>query len=417
MQSLETVPFGARCANAIVAYGTYLWKTIWPLDLAVYYPLGPVRLLAVVGSAVVLAGVSVWAWRNRVKQPWLVVGWAWYVIALVPVIGLVQVGGQAMADRYTYIPHIGLFWAAVWTASSWFKRRQASRVVVASASAALLVFCVTGMARQLSFWRDGITLFERSLQVAGNNEKMQNNLGVELRKRGRIEEAMARYAEALRLDPRSILARDNLARNHYNLGCEWAGSNQWARALAHFEDALRLTPDDPAIANNLGAILSEQGRFSDAVPYFRTALRQRPDYTRAHLNLAGHLVKEARPAEALVEFRRVLELEPNSPEALTGLAWFLATSPDPKFRDPQEAIRLAERANDLATPPPAASLDTLAAAYAAGGRFPEALETVEKAKRTAELAGDMALVAELQTRARFYAAGKPFLDQGIPSNP
>jgi Flp pilus assembly protein TadD len=314
VQPIESMRLNVRLANAVVSYSDYIVKTIWPSRLAVFYPyqgMAPIWQIAQAGLVLVGVSAMVMWWVRR--RPYLAVGWLWYVGTLVPVIGLVQVGAQSMADRYTYVPLVGLFIAVTWgiadLADSWRYRRI---VLGVSAAAVLLVLMVCTW-RQVGYWRNSITLFEHTLAVTSNNALAHNNLGFVLAKRGELDKAIEHHREALRLNPGD-------ASVHINLGMELELKHEYAEAIKHYEEALRINPDQAVAHNNLGtAILNMYGELEEAAEQFREALRLRRDYDSARLNLATVLVAQGKIDEAIWHYEEVLRLNPNDNRARLGL--------------------------------------------------------------------------------------------------
>jgi hypothetical protein len=241
--SMTLYPLGVRVANAVVATATYLGKTIWPTRLAAFYPHPGASLAAwmVCGSALVLAGLTLWTIRLRRSRPYLLFGWAWYLVTLAPVAGIVQVGWQARADRYTYIPLIGIFLGVVWAVADRFADRPA---LLSSAASAALVMLGIGAFVQAGYWRDSETLFTHALAVTDNNAVAHNNLGTALLRRGLPSQAEEHFAEAVRIDP-------SFADAHSNLGVALGRQGGIDEAILEFRRALDLDPDQPDARRNL----------------------------------------------------------------------------------------------------------------------------------------------------------------------
>jgi Flp pilus assembly protein TadD len=408
IMSFEIVPLSQRLPNAVVAYSAYLWKMIWPSDLAVFYPL-PARWSWgwVIGSAALLAAISALALRARQRSPWLAVGWLWYLGTLVPVIGLVQVGVQAMADRYTYVPLIGLFIAVAWGAGEGRARWRLSPATVAIVAGIVVLSCLPATTLQLRYWRTSVALFERTLAVTRHNLTAHNNLGIALAAAGRGEEAIAQYCEILRLNTNDVRA-------HYNLSLELINQGRLTQAVAQLREVIRLQPDSAPAHNNLGVLLGQQDRFPEAIRHLITAVKLRPDYPKGHLNLARALAHEGQVPAALRHYRVATELDPQSPEAFEELARILATHEEARFRDGPAAVRLAERACALTERTDPSCLNTLAAAYAETGRFAEAVDAGEKARELAIAGKQGKLAALIEERLKLYRAGQPFRERKEP---
>jgi tetratricopeptide (TPR) repeat protein len=290
--TLDSYSLSDRLANAAVSYSAYLWKAIWPVSLAVHYPHPREALPAWMPlfAALLLVAITVSVFRVRRRCPYLLIGWLWYLGTLVPVIGLVQVGQQAMADRYSYVPLIGPCIMLAWGAPDLLAGVGRSdgapprprRVALALVSGAVIVMLIVATWFQLRHWRDSVTLFERALAVTESNAVAHNGLGLALATAGRPEEAIAHYRAALEIQPRHAEA-------HNNLAGALAVSGRVDEAIGHYERALSIDRRYPEALNNLGVALAQQGRVAEALERFRAALAIRPDYGKAHANLAAAL--------------------------------------------------------------------------------------------------------------------------------
>jgi protein O-mannosyl-transferase len=399
---LDQAPLGLRLGNALVSYAGYLWKMIWPADLAVLYPLRDhIPGWQVPAAAGVLAVVSWCAWRARAAAPCLLTGWLWFLGTLVPVIGLVQVGSQAMADRYTYLPSIGVFIAIAYGVKALATRFRIRPLVLSVAATLVLAGCLVVTEWQLSYWRDSVSLFARALAVTQDNPIAQINLGVGLEQAGRRNEALAHYREALRLNPNHAQAQNNLG----NLLDEMGRPDE---ALAHYREALRLKPDAPLAHDNLGTLLVELGRYEEALQQYAEAARLQPDDPLPHYLMGKARLRQGRSLQAVAQFRQALRLEPNQLLSLTWLARVLASDTNPLARDGAQAVALARQANELSGGGQPFVLDTLAMACAESGRFKDAQAAVQKAIDLATAAGAQDTVAAMQQRLRLYQAGQPY---------
>jgi protein O-mannosyl-transferase len=387
-----------RAGNAAVSYAAYLAQALWPAGLAVYYPhpgskLPPWQVLVATG---VLLGISAAciAWAR--KRPYLIVGWLWYLGMLVPVIGLVQVGAQGRADRYMYLPQIGLSLMVVWGAADLAKSISGWRWqrLVCGAAAGGVVLLLAGCAwRQTAYWHDSAALWNHTLKCTANNHYAHNNLGNVLIAAGLVDDARRHYERAVKINPDYAEAHNNLARVLERLG-------QSDDAIGHYQEALSLNPDDPITCNNVGAVLLGRGRLAEAEEFFRKAAKINPDYAEAHHNLGLALRLQGKPAEAVGQLREAVVLRPNHVSMLKQLAWALATCPEASLRDGAEAVGLAQRAARLSQERDPAVLGTLAAAYAEAGRFAEAAQTARRA-------ADLAAAQHNDRLAGFFAAMIP----------
>ena len=339
--SLGGYPLSSRIANAAVAYVKYLFNSVYPVNLAVIYPLPIYSLpkenpwVQVAGAIIVLAMISWVIWRARRQRPYLLTGWLWYLGMLVPVVGLVQVGSQAMADRFTYLPLIGVFIGVVFGLGDLAKKLRLEPMVMASVAGVVLAGCLFATARQLRFWRDSETLFEHTLAVTKDNPIAQSNLGTALSEAGQPQEAAEHFGEALRLNP-------GYAPAHYNLGVALTQTGHLQEAMEHFREALRLNPDYAPAHYNLGHALLQTGQPQEAIEHFQEALRLKLDDAPAHNNLGVALVQTGHPQEAIKHYQEALRLQPNLPEAQYNLGNALLQTGQPQEATAhfQEALRL-----------------------------------------------------------------------------
>ncbi len=309
VNSPEILPLEIRLANAIVSYARYIGKMIWPHNLAILYPYpDTVPIWQVVLAGILLLAISVLVIRWARSRPYLAVGWLWYLGTLIPVIGLVQAGPQAMADRFTYVPFIGLFiMIAIGIPSISIEFRHQKIALALSASLLLFTFMVLAR-QQVRYWENSITLFEHTLAVTDKNFVIHNNLGTALAQQGKTREAMAHYAQALQIKPSYVEA-------HYNLGKFLAEQGKIQEAITHYTQALRMKPDFDAAHNNLGNLLARQGKIREAADHYIQALRSNPNYAQAHYNLAVLQAQQGRIQEAIASYTQALEIEPHFAEA------------------------------------------------------------------------------------------------------
>jgi Flp pilus assembly protein TadD len=313
--SLRSIPLRERIPGAILALAGYLWKMLWPAHLSVFYPHDAAMRPAwqILGAALLLAALTAAAFWLARRAPYALMGWLWYVGTLVPVIGLVQVGGQAMADRYTYVPLIGIFIAIAWGAADLARARPRLRGVLAAGGAVAVLSLAVATRAQAAFWSSDIALFERAVHATSGNALAHNNLGLAFFRDGRTQEAIAHYREALRIEPTDSFARRNLA---YALLEE----GRFAEALEQYTKLLDLLPGDPETRFHMARALQRLGRPAEAVARYTEALRLKPDFEQARNNLANLLAAEGRLDEAVVQYRAALAHAPDNPNVRYNLA-------------------------------------------------------------------------------------------------
>jgi Flp pilus assembly protein TadD len=361
VSNLIAVPLSARIANAFLSYVRYIGKAIWPTKLAALYPFqGPIDILPVVLAAVALIGVTIAVFVVRSRRPYLAVGWFWYLGTLVPVIGLVQVGHQAMADRYTYIPLIGVFVAVAWGANDLLATWPGRRATLATVAAVIVIGCVAVTQHQVTVWSNGVSVWEHTLAVTKENTVAHTNLGYELAIRGRLEEASAHYRAALRIAPRFVPARQNLGLALLNQG-------KTEEAVQQYALAVRLQPANARLRTDYGLALANTRRDSAAITQYEAALRLQPGLTVAHIRLATALIRHGRTEEAIAHYRRAIAIGPPSAEAHNNLGAALATQGKireaiaefsealrlmPNYTDARNNLARATRAGTVTSPRP-----------------------------------------------------------------
>ena len=309
-----------RLANAVVSYVRYIGKAAWPADLAALYPfVAPINAAYVVFAIVTLLAASIGAFAVRSRRPYLTVGWFWYVGTLVPVIGLVQVGFQAMADRYMYIPLIGLLLGVTWMASELSTPIPARRVTLTSLASAVILACVIVTQRQVRVWRDGVSLWQHTIAVTEQNYIARSNLGYEFAQRGQFDEAVVQFQDAVRIAPTFLPARKSLA-------LALARRGRIREAAEQYEMAIRFQPTDASLRVDYGLALANAKHQAEAKVQYETALRLQPGLAVAHLRLADLLLQIGQTADAIAEYNRALSLDAASPEAHNNFGVALARS-------------------------------------------------------------------------------------------
>ncbi len=475
----EQLPLIWRVANGLVTYAIYLRQLIWPVGLAVFYP-HPGDQLQVweIGLAIVLlALVSAAAIALRHKRPYLLTGWFWYLVMLLPVIGLIQVGSQAHADRYTYLPQIGLYLLLAWAITDALSSRFATERIrrgglqrrIVAVTASLAIIALAWCARvQASYWRNGESLWGHALAVTSGNFLAHDGLGECLAKRGRLDEAIDQFQQALKIAPRYPEIETNLvialtkkgrtdeaiphlqallkenpndAQAHYNLGNALRKKGDSQGAIAAYEKALSILARYPAAHYNLGNALDQNGQIDEAIAHYREAVREQPNYPEAYYLLGNDLLRKSlvddaiaayeqalksqpaypaaenniglalfqkgRPSEGIAHWQNALAAEPDSVDSLNNLAWVLATFPETWIRNGGQSLALAKRANQLSGDKNPAILRTLGAAYAENGRFTEARLVAEQGLQLANAQQNSALANILEGDIARYWANTP----------
>jgi tetratricopeptide (TPR) repeat protein len=370
----EQLPILARVSNALLSYVVYMRQMFWPANLAVFYPHPENRVASseIILAATVLIGITITAIILRKNAPYLITGWLWYLGMLVPVIGLVQVGWQGHADRYTYLPQIGLCIAATWAVADLTTLWRHQRTILGAA--AILTIGVLGWGAwvQTSYWRDSETLFTHALAVTANNDVAENNLGIVFLRQGKVDEAISLLQAAVDLRPDNSPAHENLAKALLQKG-------QVTDALVHYRKLLELQPDNIEVHNIVGTVLIQQGRIREGVE----------------------------------EWQKVLAIQPDNGNAMSNLAWVFATSPEDSLRDGAQAVQLAEQALRISGGRIPVIFRTLAAAYAEKGMFAQAIQTAQRGIELANSQGNSGLATELEGNIVLYRERQPLRDPSL----
>jgi tetratricopeptide (TPR) repeat protein len=402
--SLSTVSLGQRLANVPVAYVRYLAKIFWPSGLAVFYGFEHWNFYQVAGAVLLLGWITVWVLRQRRARPYLAVGWFWFLGMLVPTIGLVQVGHQSMADRYSYLPSVGISLMAAWGVCDWAARRPRLLQAAATAGALALAACALLTPRQIVFWRNPDALFARAADISDQDCVTCYNIGCMVMEQGNFARAARCFERALKVAgknaPKSFLAR---AQN--DLGCALLEQGRVPGAISNFESALLLQPAYPQAYYNMGRAFLTNRQPDVAVDCFQHALALDSSVPEIHYKLANALVQLGRPAAAIAEYSQTLQLRPGMDEAANNLAWLLATCSDRSLRDGAKALTLARQASAHSHDQNPVILGTLAAAYAETGQRSEAVATAQRAHRLALAQHNPALARMLESQVRQYQEG------------
>jgi len=375
--SLANVPLHYRLKSVPLGYLEYLEKIFWPAKLAVFYPL-PEKIptdtvIAPIALLVLFSFGAIWFYRTR---PYLFTGWFWFVGMLVPVIGFVQVGGAAFADRYSYLPAVGIFIAVTFAACELATRFKRSNSILAGFAACILVVCAVTTENQLQHWRNSVTLFQHAIAVTNDNDVARDNLGVALEQQGRLAEAAEQYRAAAKLEPDRYQGHHNLASALDRLG-------RPAEALVEHREAVRISPETQFLHHVLGMSLNTAGQTDEAIKEFSKAAQLDPHYSWPHIELAKIYLRQNRDTEALEELRAALRIDPDNIEILTFTAQVLAASENPAMRDGRNAFLLAAKANLLANGRQPTVLDVLGMACAELGKFNDAQMAAQTALDTA----------------------------------
>jgi len=431
----EVFPIGVRIANAFFSCVKYIGLTILPRNLSVCY-VHPGRSLPsweVALSAAFVVAMTILAIRFARRLGYLMVGWLWFVVTMLPVIGIVQVGDQALADRYVYIPMIGLLTIAACGMPDLLARLSGTRYMPALAAAACVAVMLLALTayKQVGYWRDSETMYRQVLRVNQRSRICYTGLGSALDAKGRHTEAQVYLRKAVEIDPTDLTSRTNL-------GISLAKQGKLDDAIGWFRQALELSPGDPRALYNLAnvlvmrgklkqaaesyfqAVISQPffveahigladvsvllGRTADAVSHYSEAIRLNPDDPSTHFRLAGALEDQGKVVEAVRHYREALRLNPQRWDAANNLAWILATQTDPRCSDPREAVGLAEDFCKRVGNSQPTLLDTLAVAYAATGRYDAAVGAETRAITLAESNRQTQVANGFRARLRLFQA-------------
>ncbi len=329
VQTFNAIPLSSRIVNALASYAAYIGQMFWPKNLAAYYSYAPISESLTVLSIVILIALSGLAIRFAKHHPYLLAGWIWYLCALLPVIGLIQVGGQSRADRYTYLPLIGLFIMMAWGIPALLEGRRYLNIAFGSAAILLIGAWTLAAREQVHFWKNDIELWRHAVQVAPGDCFLRSNLGMALVRQGDLEAALDQYGEAMRLKPDYSYGKwklsDAYAEAHNTFGVSLFNKGLRREAMAHYEKALRIKPDLAAAHSNMGTILEMEGKSAEALSEFEKALKLNPQDPEMHYNMGLMLAKQGSTDKAAVHYKKALEIKPlyAEPHKELGDAYFL----------------------------------------------------------------------------------------------
>jgi tetratricopeptide (TPR) repeat protein len=436
--TLEFVPLDTRVLNGLVCYLRYVEKLFWPANLSVIYPLVfKLPTLEVVLALVFLAGISAVAlsfWKSR---PYWLVGWLWFLGVLFPVIGFVQAGGQSMADRFTYLPSIGIFIIVCWAAHDLTRGWRRQRALLMPVAALALAACAMQTNAQVRYWRNSGTLFRHALAIDPDNYIAHSSYGCYLRDLGQLEQARIECQRAVEIAPIYVMGytflssvlemegkkEDAMAalRDGLKIRPDFSGArcdlarllfekNLYLEAEAELEEGLKFDPTDPGLHLFLGHALAGQGKYEAAEEQFSQGARLDPQDPAIHFQWALTLAAQRKIPGAIAQYRAALQLQPDFANALNNLAWLLAANPDPALRDGAEAVQLASRACALTHTNEAIKIETLANACAEAGRFEDAVAWAQKASEVALAHGQTNVAEQNLELQKLYQSHRPFYE-------
>jgi len=364
----EILPIAARADNALISYCRYLGKLFWPVNMAFYYP-HPIHwpLPLVLLAGLFVGGISIILLSQRRLYTFLLVGWLWFVGTLMPAIGLVQVGEQSLADRYTYIPSLGIFISIVWGICTLTQYWRHQAMVLTITGFLTLVICVAQTRRQVGYWNNSEILFRHAIEVTENNYVAHSNLGLVLAKDGQIDEAIRQFQAAILVEP-------NSASLHNSLGMILGENGQKKQAFREFQIAVQLQPNNAGLRNNLGIALEKIGRTDEAVRQYKEAVRLQPDFATAYNNLGFLMAKNGEnldQAHAMID--QAVRLDPKNAAYLDSLGWVLF-----KLNRPAEALNYELQSIKNSNRPDPALYDHLGDIFIALNQIPQAAKAWQK---------------------------------------
>jgi protein O-mannosyl-transferase len=409
--AIPPLPLAWRVENAVVSYLIYIWQTLWPTRLAAFYP-HPNETLAfweVMLATGLLVAITVTVTVFRRKRPYLFTGWLWYLVMLFPVIGIVQVGEQGHADRYTYLPHVGLFLLSVWGIADVLKPYRSTWRVAAGTALVVILALATTAFIQTSYWRNSETLWSHALDVTSDNDFAHNNLGYLCADSDQLDKAISHYEAA-------AMIRHGKPNKHYNVGSAFVEMNladalarkgESDEAMVHYQQAITLEPNYADAYYNRGNLLLAKGQIDDAIADWEKTLQLQPNDADANTCLGNALLRKGSLNEAIAHYQTALALAPDDPHSRNNLAWILATSSDDKIRDGAKAVEFAQQAVAISGGREPQFVRTLAAAYAESGRFSDSIAVAQQAAMIANMQGKARLANNLKKDLLLYRAYLP----------
>jgi tetratricopeptide (TPR) repeat protein len=438
--SVAEINLKIRLLNALISYVKYIEKMFWPSGLTFFYPhpYENISFIYAALSAVFLLVVTIFVIRTGRNHRYLVTGWFWYLGTLIPVIGLVQVGVHAWADRYSYITLTGLFIIIAWGIPELLEKWNYRKFAVWGTSLAVLFILAECAYFQQGYWKNSFTISQHALAVTKNNYMAQCLMADALFKQGNNEEAIRYYSEAIKLRPRYAYALNGLGNAFYK-------EERIDESIDYYKRAVEADPCQAKVYSNLAAALENKGRFDEAILLHKKALQISPDIVELRIKFGAALVRSGKLAEAVKEYEKILliqpqnaivheylgkvlfqqgqfkdaiahleeslRLKPNEAEYMNDLAWALTIKINSGVYNPGKAVRLAQQACELTNYKKPELLDTLAAAYAAAGDYDKAVETAEKALELCQSPKQEMMKEEIKSRLVLFKAGKPYIEQ------
>jgi len=374
VKSFDVFPLKERFINAFVSYLSYLQKMVWPSNLSIFYPHpeGALPVWKGVLCGMVLLGITILAVKWIKKAPYFALGWFWYLGTLVPVIGIVQVGAQAMADRYAYVPLIGIFIILAWGISGLLEKWDPRKKALPIAAGAVILVLMVGAWVQAGHWKNSITLFKHAISVTKNQYPSfavaYDNLGYALAKKGDIGEAITHYKTAIKINP-------NYANTYNNFGALLARQESLKEAITHYKTAIKIAPNFAKAHNNLGHALGEKGDIDAAITHYKTAIKINPNFAIAYVNLGISLGEKGDIGAAITHYKTAIKINPSYAKAYNNLGIAFA-----KKRDMDAAITHYRTAIKI-NPNYANPYNNLGAALAQKGSLKEAINYFQEALR------------------------------------